>query len=414
MTVDEEASTARVEAFRAELRDDAPWVATVTPRLTWSVASGTPGWIQAWAEVRSAGEVVRIDGADSVLVPWPLSPLSPGEQTTVSVRVCSTEGAMTPWSEPLELTAVAGVEWVARPIALPEPDAVARPGRFRRAFDVDRPVRRALLHYTALGVVEMAVNGSAVDDTVLAPGWTSYRQRLTFETADVTALLSTGENLISARLGGGWWTEEYHVLTVPKRHYGAQPRLMAQLEIVYQDGGRDIVATDAGWAATPDPALTASGIYAGERFDARMFDDAWTQPGFDASAWPAASEAAEDLPVPTPRMSPPVRRIETRAVESVAQAPSGECSSTSARISSAACGSECGASAAPCCRSGMPRCSTRATWRCGRCAGPRPQTSTCSPATARRPGNLGSRSTDSVTPASRAGRVTSIRPTSRL
>ncbi|MFC5433241.1 family 78 glycoside hydrolase catalytic domain [Microbacterium suwonense] len=323
MTVDEEASTARVEAFRAELRDDAPWVATVTPRLTWSVASGTPGWIQAWAEVRSAGEVVRIDGADSVLVPWPLSPLSPGEQTTVSVRVCSTEGAMTPWSEPLELTAVAGVEWVARPIALPEPDAVARPGRFRRAFDVDRPVRRALLHYTALGVVEMAVNGSAVDDTVLAPGWTSYRQRLTFETADVTALLSTGENLISARLGGGWWTEEYHVLTVPKRHYGAQPRLMAQLEIVYQDGGRDIVATDAGWAATPDPALTASGIYAGERFDARMFDDAWTQPGFDASAWPAASEAAEDLPVPTPRMSPPVRRIETRAVESVAQAPSG-------------------------------------------------------------------------------------------
>lgn len=323
MTTDTTTDTARVDAFRAELRDDAPWVATPTPRLTWSVAADEPGWIQAWSEVRRGDEVVRLEGAASVLVPWPFSPLVPGEQSQVSVRVCSSAGLTTPWSEPLTLTAVSAEGWSAQPIALPSPDAVARPGMFRKAFGLDRPVRRALLHYTALGVTEMSVNGALVDDTVLAPGWTSYRQRLTFETADVTDALRAGENVVSARLAGGWWTEEYHVLTVPTRHYGDQPRLLAQLELQYEDGEREIIATDESWSAAPDPALTASGIYAGESFDARRFDESWHLPGFDASAWDAAAVASEDIPAPTPRMSAAVRRIETRGVESVSEAPSG-------------------------------------------------------------------------------------------
>lgn len=323
MMTDHETNSARVDEFRAELRDDAPWLSTVSPRLTWTVTAKEPGWIQAWSEVRQGDEVVRLEGADSVLVPWPFAPLVPGEQAQVSVRVCSRSGLTTSWSEPLALTAVSSEDWSARPIALPSPDVVARPSMFRKAFGLDRPVRRALLHYTALGVVEMSVNGAAVDDTVLAPGWTSYRQRLTFETADVTASLLAGENVISARLAGGWWTEEYHVLTVPKRHYGDQPRLLAQLELRYEDGGREIVSTDGTWRVTADPALTASGIYAGERFDARRLDESWHLTGFDDSSWVAAAQVDELIPTPTPRMSAPARRIETRGVESVSEAPAG-------------------------------------------------------------------------------------------
>lgn len=323
MTTDRETGAARIDALRAELRDDALWVATTTPRLSWTVAADEPSWVQDWAELRCGDEVVRLEGPDSVLVAWPFAPLAPGVETAVEVRASATSGTTTLWSAPLPLTAVSSEGWIARPIALPSPDAVARPGMFRRAFGLDRRVRRALLHYTALGVVEMSVNGRPVDDTVLAPGWTSYRQRLTFETADVTASLLAGENVLAARLAGGWWTEEYHVLTAPKRHYGDQPRLLAQLELRYEDGGHEIIATDDGWGALADPALTDSGIYAGERFDARYSDEAWQRPGFDASSWDAADALDEDIPLPTPRMSAPVRRIETRRVEQVLDAPSG-------------------------------------------------------------------------------------------
>jgi len=323
MTAPSDESAARIDGLRAELRDDAPWVATTTPRLTWAVTTEEAAWVQAWTEFRRDGEVVRLERAESVLVPWPFVPLVPGEESVVSVRVGSRTGTTTPWSSPLALTAVTAEGWIARPIALPSPDAAARPAQFRRAFTAERPVRRALLHYTALGVAEFTVNGAPVDDIVLAPGWTSYRHRLTFETADVTAALREGNNIISARLAGGWWTEEYHVLTVPTRHYGDQPRLLAQLELQYEDGGRDVIATDDSWRVIADPALTASGIYAGERCDARLLDDAWQVPDFDDSSWGAAAEAEESIPSPTPRMSAPVRRIETRTVASVSEAPSG-------------------------------------------------------------------------------------------
>ena len=49
---------------------------------------------------------------------------------------------------------------------------------FRRVFRADRPLARAELQITALGVYEAELNGQRVGDFVLAPGWTSYDRRL--------------------------------------------------------------------------------------------------------------------------------------------------------------------------------------------------------------------------------------------
>ncbi len=46
-------------ALRVELRDDVPFVATPTPRLTWTVETGEPGWVQASAEL-SDGRTLRV------------------------------------------------------------------------------------------------------------------------------------------------------------------------------------------------------------------------------------------------------------------------------------------------------------------------------------------------------------------
>ena len=80
---------ARIDSLRAELRDDTAFVATATPRLTWTVESDEPGWLQAGADLTDGAATVSVEGRDSVLVAWPFAPLAAGEAREVSVRARS-------------------------------------------------------------------------------------------------------------------------------------------------------------------------------------------------------------------------------------------------------------------------------------------------------------------------------------
>ena len=46
---------------------------------------------------------------------------------------------------------------------------------------------RATLYATAVGVYQVALNGTDVDDQVMKPGWTPFQYRTIHETTDVTA-----------------------------------------------------------------------------------------------------------------------------------------------------------------------------------------------------------------------------------
>ncbi len=50
-------------------------------------------------------------------------------------------------------------------------------------------VTDARLHVSALGVFEVALNGTAVAEDVLSPGWSSYEWRLRYRSYDVAHLL---------------------------------------------------------------------------------------------------------------------------------------------------------------------------------------------------------------------------------
>src|SRR4030095_14139877 len=75
---------------------------------------------------------------------------------------------------------------------------------FRRSFTAPSGLIKATLRITAVGLVEPWINGSRVGDEVLAPGWTSYRNRLAVSTHDVTDLITPGENVLGAIVGDGW------------------------------------------------------------------------------------------------------------------------------------------------------------------------------------------------------------------
>ena len=312
---------ASVLRVTAERRTDSPWVAVDRPRLSW-VVEAEGAWSQSWAEIRSGDDSIRLETAESVLVDWPFQALLAGQSRSVQVRVGDQTGRETDWSEPLTVRAAFTDDWIGQPIALADPDTIARPALFRRRFAIDRPVRRAVLHSSAMGAADYAVNGSVLDDSVLGPGWTSYEHRLIYDSTDVTDRLAIGENVITARLGGLWYTEEYHVLTPPKRHHGDQPRLIAQLEIEFEDGTSTMLGTDTEWRAIADPALTASGMYAGEVFDAGAELPGWEEPEFADDHWASAVVIGE-IVRPEARETEPVRRIERVPVREVLRSSTG-------------------------------------------------------------------------------------------
>ncbi|MFK4853539.1 family 78 glycoside hydrolase catalytic domain [Microbacterium sp. ZW T6_19] len=313
---------ARIATLKAELRDDTTFVATPTPRLSWIVTTTDTGWLQSSAELTDGAQTVVVDGADSALVAWPFEPLTPGDSREVRVRVTASSGAQTDWSSPLTVSAgfLADGEWIAQPVGLADAEREAQPAEVRTEFTLDRPVERALLFWSALGVAEPAVNGAPVSDDVLAPGWTAYRDRLVHETVDVTALLRQGRNDLSATIAGAWYTEKYGFFTFTDRLYGTQPSFLAQLRVTYADGVVEtLAATGAGWEAAGDGPVVDSGIYPGEHQDLRRAATAWTAARVGAAAMPGF----EHVPVPEARIAPPVRRIQTLPVAEVIATPSG-------------------------------------------------------------------------------------------
>lgn len=96
----------------------------------------------------------------------------------------------------------------------------------RKTLTLPGPVRRATAYASALGLYEFRVNGRRVGDQLLAPEWTSYRKRVTYQAYDVTSLLQPGENVLAAMLGEGWYAGR--LMVVGRFPYGRQPRFLLQ------------------------------------------------------------------------------------------------------------------------------------------------------------------------------------------
>ncbi|WP_228011188.1 glycoside hydrolase family 78 protein [Nonomuraea phyllanthi] len=300
------------------------------PRLSWTVTTDLPGWRQRAYEIElSDGPASgRVESAESVLVPWPFAPLGSRERRGARVRVHGADGSASGWSpwSWVEAGLLDPADWRAR-AAAPPPELLGVPDGpallLRRDFTVRGPVERARLYVTAHGLHETEINGSVVGDDVLAPGWTSYGHRLRYRTHDVTALLREGRNAIGATLADGWYRGRIGFRGGKTDVYGDRTALIAQLEIAYADGTTDVVVTDGTWRCGRGP-VTATGLYDGEKHDARLLPSGWSRPGFDDAAWPAADALAHDPALLVAPTGPPVRRIETLAPVEVLTGPAGE------------------------------------------------------------------------------------------
>ncbi len=170
----------------------------------------------------------------------------------------------------------------------------------RHAFNVTSPIKSARIYSTALGEYELFLNGKRVSEDYFAPGWTDYRERVVYQTYDVTQLLVNGQNAIGALLAPGWYETPLEWFQQPNNYGDTPPALRAQIRIEHADGTVEWIDTDATWQAERS-FIRHSELYDGETQDARTAQLGWNTPEFDASAWK------------------PVKTIEPKPVEIVAQ-----------------------------------------------------------------------------------------------
>jgi alpha-L-rhamnosidase len=157
----------------------------------------------------------------------------------------------------------------------------------RKAFQIDQRVKRATLCYAVLGMADVSINGTKVGNAVLDPPFTDYTKRIIYRTHDVTALLRTGENVLGATLGNGFFS-------TPARGFGerqngnGQPRFLAQLDLDLADGTHRAIVTDSSWKWTTGE-ITFNDVWRGYTEDRRLAKPGWDRPGYADAQWRAVA-----------------------------------------------------------------------------------------------------------------------------
>lgn len=318
------------------------------PRLRWQDESGIA---QSAYEIISRADdgsllwdTGKVESASMELM-WPGIPLRSRERVSWQVRIWDEEGKAGPWSDAatIEMGLLDATDWKASWISgdydVPSqrssavsnfkqmisamhpagPDqVVCEPiieGRFpidcfRRLIKTAKQVARARLYITACGLYEARIDGVKVGDFCMAPGYTDYRKRIHYQTYDVTDMVQKGTHALEVQLADGWYrgsTGAWGLLN----QFGTQTKLLAQLEITYEDGTSECICSGKDWEWSDDGPILFADNKDGEIVDTTRV------PSYSGHARLATCKV-----VPTASDSVPVRAHE-RFVPACQKAPNG-------------------------------------------------------------------------------------------
>ena len=313
--------------IRAEHLDRPLGIGTPTPRLSWLAE----GQIAYEIEITFSGEQTqtsgRIGDPESTFRSWPFRPLSSRERAAVRIRTWTSESeGPGSWSEPL--TVEAGLletsDWEAEWVTPSNHAGRDRPRPaylLRAEFEAVGEVRAARIYSTAHGVYDLELNGRALGDEILSPGWSSYGHRIRYRTDDAADYVGAGTNVVGVWLADGWYRGRIGFNGGLWDVYGSDVSIRLQVELE-DDLGRRVVPLRWRWSFSP---IVATGLYEGESHDAALAQQGWSTSAFDASAWTAAvvlgsHRFTAQLEAPT---GPPVRVVETLEPIAVESRPDG-------------------------------------------------------------------------------------------
>jgi alpha-L-rhamnosidase len=329
------ATKTEVRELVSEYRTNPLGIDVQKPRLSWKIVSNAENLVQSAYEIKVTdqspnGKLLwtsgKVSSDQSVNVIYEGPALKSMQRAYWQVRIWDNKGKATSWSAPAwwEMGLLDAASWKASWITMAGESELkgSKPSQyFRKDFSAKKTVKSARVYATAQGLYQLMLNGKKVSTDLFTPGWTSYKNRIQYQTYDVTAMLQP-QNTLGAILGDGWfrgnlgWAKE-------GSYYGTKLALLLQLQINYTDGTSETIGTDQSWKASVGPIIE-SDIYNGETYDARKELIGWASTGYDESNWGKALVTDQSKKILVAPQGDVVKAIEEIQVVKLFTTPAGE------------------------------------------------------------------------------------------
>lgn len=295
--------------LKCEFGQNPSGIESPNPRLSWQVASSTRNTEQQAYQVQVASSAAKLTsdspdlwdtgqvmGGDTHHLEYRGRALASSQQVFWRVRIWNDETHCSGWS-----TNAIWTMGILRPPGASDRDGppagwraiwICAPSAsesllLRRQFSLPEKPAQAVIHVSGLGHYDLRVNDHPASNQLLAPGWTDYRKTVLYDTLEVTDLLQAGQNVLALTLGNGMYHVERRNRFAKFAGSFGPLRAIAELEIRFADGRKEIISTDETWKIHPG-GITYNSIYGGEDFDARLEPRGWQQAGFDDANWKSA------------------------------------------------------------------------------------------------------------------------------
>ncbi|MBQ7595544.1 MAG: family 78 glycoside hydrolase catalytic domain, partial [Clostridia bacterium] len=155
--------------------------------------------------------------------------------------------------------------WIRRPRLYQHTDLVSDDGLpvFIKDFKL-KSTENTTIYFSALGCVDVFINGKRVGSDEMKPGCTNFHKRALYIAYDISEYLNEGANRILAVVSGGWYVGRN---VAP--YYGKNPP--AFIACIMQNG-KKVCATDETWKTDVCGQIRTADIWDGEYRDGRELD----------------------------------------------------------------------------------------------------------------------------------------------
>lgn len=262
----------KIYDLRTEYRNNPIGLTVKLPRFSWKMEAVKENTVQNSYRIIvtddknvAVWDSTEVQSDDSVLVPYAGEPLNAEKFYKVTVFVTDNYGNKAEIQGSFENGIFDNAQFKAKMITSDFPEEETACPVFSKTFSLNKNISKARLYATAQGVYEVNLNGGRVGDYRMAPGWTSYHNRLQYQIYDVTEKLKK-ENTIEITVGNGWY-KGILGFYCQSDIYGNKVGAFAELHVEYEDGSSEvIVATDESWSVKTGE-IRYSEIYMGETVD---------------------------------------------------------------------------------------------------------------------------------------------------
>lgn len=143
-----------------------------------------------------------------------------------------------------------------------------KPLTFKKDIKITKEIKSAKIYATAIGIYDLYIGNKKIGNQYFAPGFTSYKNHLQYQTYDVSEELKDSSTLF-AIVAGGWAVGSF-IFTRQNRITDKKQSLLLELHIVYTDGSEENIFTDETWDVSTNGNVLMADFYDGETYDANI------------------------------------------------------------------------------------------------------------------------------------------------